>query len=172
METEELSYENEREMSGRIKKTYAVIDGLNGAFSRNDGIARLSNLIAISKRISNVYDFSEIIVDASSRHKIDNKSEFERLIKKGKVVLCPAGIDGDDLIWLRAKSLFEKGYLVSIVSNDMFPLRRSVEENIPIASVVISIFQDGDIYFLNRKPKDKIAPTVPLIEREIHLVGV
>ncbi len=172
METEEFSYENEREVSAQQKKTYAVIDGLNGAFSRNDGVARLSDLVAISKRISNEYDRYEIIVDASARHKIDNKTEFERLIKKGKVVLSPAGIDGDDLIWMRAKSLFKKGYLVSIVSNDMFPVRRSMEENISISSVVISIFYDGEIYFLKRKPRGKIPASAPLMESEIHLVEV
>jgi len=172
MQTEEFSYENESEPGSHKKETFAVIDGLNVAFSRNDGTARLSDLLAIGKRISNEYDRFEILVDASARHKIDNKSEFERLIKRGKIVLCPAGIDGDDLIWLRAKSLFKKDYLVSIVSNDMFPVRRSVEENVPISSVVVSIFHDGEIYFLNRKSKDKITATVPLRESEIHLVEV
>ncbi len=172
METEVLSYKNEREVNPQKKETYAIIDGLNGAFSRNDGIARLSDLVAIGKRISSEYDRFEIVVDASARHRIDNKIEFERLIKKGKVILCPAGIDGDDLIWIRAKSLFEKGYQVSIVSNDMFPMRRSIEENISVASVVISIFPDGEIYFLSRKSKTKIATREPTIESEIHLVEV
>ena len=132
MESEEVVCLKEKKIDDVNRETYAVIDGLNVAFSRNDGVARLSDLIAVAKTISGKFSKYETIVDASARHRIDNKVELEHHIENGKITLCPAGIDGDDLIWSRAKSLYEKGFKVSIISNDMFPVRRRKEESIPI----------------------------------------
>lgn len=129
---------------------YAIIDALNGAYSRNDGKARLSDLLSIAKLLNKEYDRIEIIADASARHKIDNKSEFERLVRAGKIQLCPAGVDGDDLIWMRAKSLSTKEHSVTIISNDMFPIRRAKGEHTSISNKVVSIFPDGEIYFIER----------------------
>ena len=123
-------------------------------------------------RISKDYFKYEIIADASARHRIDNRVEFERLVKNGKIVLSPAGIEADDLIWMRARSLYEMGYEVSIISNDMFPLRRSEEENIPILSVTVSRFNDGRIYFLTRRHKAPFQAKHKPMNTEICFVGI
>ena len=170
MEAEEFGYNRGTEVSSQQKKTYAVIDGLNVAFARNDGVARLSDLVAISKHISNEYDKFDIIADASARHKIADQIGFDSFVKRGKIQLCPAGIDADDLIWMRVKSLCKKGYQVSIVSNDMFPVSRSKKEGICVASVVVSIFHDGDIYFITRNINRYPIVKAPLTGGEVHLV--
>lgn len=166
MEIEQQTYEDRREVNVREKQTYAIIDGLNAAFSRGDGVARLSDLMAISNRVKEEYCKYEIIADASARHRIDNRGEFVHLVKIGKIVMGPAGIDGDELIWKRAKSLEEKGYEVSIISNDKFPARRSITENVPISSVVFSFFSEEDIYFFKRNPNKKIKPEKPIVTVE------
>ncbi len=172
MEKDKCGNKKEGELSVVKSETYAVIDGLNMAFARNDGTARLSDLLSIYKRASKEYDKIEIIIDASARHIIDDKTGLENLIRKGKIVLGPAGIDGDDLIWLRASSLYEKGNIVSIISNDMFPIRRSVDENIPVESVATSMFQDGEIYFLKRTTRHKNKDTMHSLKSRVHLVEV
>lgn len=172
MDNEKFGSANIGEKGDQISKKYALIDGLNGAFSRNDGKARLGDLLSISRTLKDEFDYVEIIADASARHKIDNKIEFERLIRDGRVQLCPAGVDGDDLIWIRAKSLTDKGHVVTIVSNDMFPIRRARIEKVSVSSMVVSIFPDGQVYFLERSTtmKDHHNPstggTVQLIEIE------
>jgi hypothetical protein len=172
METANRCNEKESGLSIVKSETYAVIDGLNMAFARNDGIARLSDLFSIYKYASTRYDKIDIIIDASARYRIDDKTSLENLIRKRKIVLGPAGIDGDDLIWLRARSLYEKGNIVSIISNDMFPVRRSIQENIPVESIAISMFQDGEIYFLKRTTRNKNKDTMRSLKSIVHLVEV
>ncbi len=127
-----------------------IVDGLNVAFARNSGKARLSDLMNTVKLLEQTYSVVEVVVDASARHRIDDIDMLEELIKAGKIVLCPGGIEADELIWKRAISLIDAGREVTIITNDMFPIRRAEKESRKISNIAVSIFPDGSIYLLPR----------------------
>ncbi len=121
---ENIGYNGDADSNIRQKaKRYALIDGLNIALSRNDKIARLLDLLLVESKLKEQFDAVEIIIDASARYVIDDRTNFDMLVEKSRIIMGPAGIDCDDLIWARAKSLVAKGHKVTIVSNDMFPVR-------------------------------------------------
>ncbi len=144
---------NNRNIKNETKR-YALIDGLNIAFARNDRKARLIDILSTKLSLKDRFDIVEIIIDASARYALDDKKNFDILVGGSKIIMCPAGIDCDDLIWARSKSLVAKGHEVTIVSNDMFPVRRAVIDNLDVSNLAVSIFPDGDIYFLKRNSKN------------------
>lgn len=129
---------------------YALVDGLNIAFARNGKKARISDLLNTIGTLEREYLFVEVVVDASSRYRIDDRDVLDELILEGRVILCPAGVEADELIWRRATSLNDDKKQVVIVTNDMFPTRRNKSENRQISNIAVSIFPDGTIYLLTR----------------------
>lgn len=148
------------------RKRIAIIDGLNVAYSKNDKRARLSNILAVEKTLKKTFDSVEIIVDASARHKIDDSNALEALIRKNKIFMCPANIDGDDLIWVRSATLAEHGASVWIVTNDRFPVAKSEKSGIFVRNLTTTIWPSGEIYILERNIKyiEVIDSSTPDIE--------
>ena len=144
--TEELSEDSR-------PRSVAIVDGLNVAYSRNDNHARFEDIIRTEKLLSQHFDEVEIFIDASGVHKIDNKKALEDLITKGKIVLCPARIMADDIIWLRGQSLAKMNYIVWIVTNDMFPMTRHYDKEGRIRNLTVTMMRSGDIYLLEREIK-------------------
>lgn len=70
------------------------------------------------------------LADASLRHKIDRKEEFEGLLADGVVTQVPAGTSADDFLWQLWKSHRAKGTRAVIVTNDRFPIDRAREDGI------------------------------------------
>jgi hypothetical protein len=130
---------------------YALVDGLNIAFSRNGRKPRLGDLLSTVKILERRYKIVDVVMDASVRHMIDDRDMLEELVSEGRIVLCPAGVEADELIWQRALSVGSKGKKVTVVTNDMFPIRRGERERRSLSNLAVSIFPDGEIYLLSRR---------------------
>ena len=133
---------------------YALVDGLNVAFARNSKKAIMADLLNTIGTLEKEYQCVEVVVDASSRYRIDDRDVLDELVLEGKIIQCPAGVEADELIWMRAIFLNEDKKQVVIVTNDMFPIRRNKRENRRISNVAVSIFPDGKIYLLPRDNKE------------------
>ncbi|MHB1901382.1 MAG: NYN domain-containing protein [Cuniculiplasma sp.] len=151
------------------EKRIAIVDGLNIAYSRNDRKARLADIIAVEKTLKRHFDSVEIFIDASARYKIDNNKAMEDLIKKNRIILCPAKISADDVIWVRAASLVENGVNVWIVTNDLFPLGRSQKNGILVGNLTVTIMPSGETYLLERNVKYLEVMNDTEIESQNHL---
>lgn len=116
----------------------------------------------IEKLLTERFGRVETFLDASGLHKIDDRKTLESLVTKGKMILCPARIRADDLIWLRSESLANRDYVVWIVTNDMFPMFRSNKKGPGIRNLTATIMRSGDIYLLEREVK--YLETKPVME--------
>ena len=131
--------------------TYVLVDGMNVALARNDNKkARLGDIMNILHKLEGSYDNIETYVDASIRHRIDDIKGLDALIRAGKIYLCPAGITADELIWQRALSLSKRGHESTIVTNDMFPVKKYSTEFANIRNLTAAIIKGGDIYLIER----------------------
>ena len=132
-------------------ETYALVDGMNVALARNDnGIARLGDILNIMHKLEGTYDNIETYADASIRYRIDDIRTLDSLVREGKIYLCPAGITADELIWQRAVSLSIRGVETTIVTNDMFPVKRYSVETRNIRNLTAAIIKGSDIYLIER----------------------
>ncbi|MHA1281981.1 MAG: NYN domain-containing protein [Promethearchaeota archaeon] len=100
-----------------------ILDGSNIAHFKNDnqGKPQIKNIIIALKYFEELnlkenIEF-EILIDAALRHKIDDKSKFEKLIKQGKIIQCPKG-EKADLFIIEYLKIHPSNTF--IVSNDMF----------------------------------------------------
>ena len=102
---------------------YIILDGSNIAFYKrtHNKKAKYSNLktaIEFLKKLEEKYSIKwEIIVDASLRHRIDEKDKLEFDIKTGKINQCPNKAEADGFILSFFKRHPER---TIIVSNDNF----------------------------------------------------
>lgn len=146
-------FDTESTTEGTKIGSVAIMDGLNVAYSRNDHHARLGDLVKIENVLNKHFDRVETFVDASGLYTIDNRKILEDMITKGKIVLCPARIRADDLIWTRGMSLANKGVKVWIVTNDMFPVNRSQGVSQRLRNLTVTMMRTGDVYLLEREIK-------------------
>ncbi len=72
-------------------------------------ILRLSGLSAVT------------LVDASLRHRIDDKESLETMIRSGQVTQTPAGRTADEFLVQLALRIREQRKSVYILTNDTFP---------------------------------------------------
>ena len=132
-------------------ETYALVDGMNVALARNDNSeARLGDILNIIHKLEEAYDNIETYADASIRYRIDDIRTLDSLVREGKIYLCPAGITADELIWKRAVSLSIRGVETTIVTNDMFPVKRYSVETRNIRNLTAAIIKGGEIYLIER----------------------
>ncbi len=136
--------------SGNLE-TYAIVDGMNVALARNDKHkARLGDILNMIHKLEETYDNIETYVDASIMYRIDNINNLKSLINKGKIYQCAAGITADEVIWQRAVDLSKKGYKSTIITNDMFPVKKYSDESRNIRNLTAAIIKSGDIYLIER----------------------
>ena len=136
-----------------MDKLYIMVDGSNVALSRrtNKKKAKFHNLeliIELLRKLEKIHSIEwEIVVDASLRHRIDDKNALEKLIKIGIITQCPKCIKADEFIIEFFKRHPEN---TVIISNDFFD-----EYNIPnlIVHRFIIVF---DEILLNPKLEEKL----------------
>ena len=132
-------------------ETYALVDGMNVALARNNnGKARLGDILNVIHNLERSYDCIETYADASIRYRIDDIRTFDSLVREGKIYLCPAGITADELIWQRAISLSQRRWETTIISNDMFPVKKYSAELTKIRNLTVSIIGGNEIYLIER----------------------
>jgi hypothetical protein len=92
----------------------ALVDGANVAHA-SESDARLRNIQLICSKLEEEGYEPIIVVDASLRHRIDERGEYERMVEAGEIRQTPAGTDADYFILSFARELD-----AAIVSNDRF----------------------------------------------------
>jgi hypothetical protein len=106
-----------------MDKVYIIVDGSNIAFYKrtHNKKAKYNNLAIVKdflKDLSKKFPICwETIIDASLRHRIDDKDSLEKDIKKGLIAQCPDKIEADKFI-LEFFSRHPENTL--IISNDNF----------------------------------------------------
>ena len=121
-----------------MDKVYIIVDGSNIAFYKrtHNKKAKYNNLEIIKdflKDLSKKFPICwETIIDASLRHRIDDKDALENAIKKGLITQCPDKIEADKFI-LEFFSRHPENTL--IISNDNFKEYKS--DNLVIFKFVI-----------------------------------
>ncbi len=86
----------------------AVVDGSNAAWQAPDsaGRPRLDNLLALRHELLGLGYFPLFVyVDAALPHQIDRRSDLERLVARGEVLVADPGTDADDAILRHARDL-------------------------------------------------------------------
>src|SRR3990172_1640732 len=96
-----------------------IVDASNVARSLR-GEGRLALLTSVLGYLSGLGYRVIAVADASLRHVIDRREEFERLVTDGPVVQAPAGASADEYISAVARRYVNAGRRVLIVSNDRF----------------------------------------------------
>ncbi|MFX1340725.1 MAG: hypothetical protein ACFFDK_19095 [Promethearchaeota archaeon] len=105
------------------KKKIVLVDGSNIAFFNptRKGLGRFDNLqafISYLNKIKKKKSFEyQILVDASLKHKINNKKKLESAINTGKIIQCPSQTEADYFILEYFKRHEDN---VIIISNDNF----------------------------------------------------
>jgi hypothetical protein len=92
----------------------ALVDGANVAHSGEEG-ARLDNILLICEKLEEEGLEPIVVVDASLRHAIDERGEYERMVEAGRIRQAPAGTNADYFILSFARELD-----ATVVSNDRF----------------------------------------------------
>ncbi len=77
-----------------------VVDISNILYPNEDGQAKLKNFHLVKEALKKRVPTASIIslADANTRHRVDAKAEYERLIKEGQIVQTPAGEQADHYI--------------------------------------------------------------------------
>lgn len=98
-----------------------IVDASNVAFGgRNSGgKPRLSFLLEVVAQIPRTRYEVQVIADASLKHRIDNKQEYENLVRKGTFLQVPAGRSADQFIALLVRKRKAEGQQVRILTNDL-----------------------------------------------------
>jgi hypothetical protein len=102
--------EDDDDASGRV-----LVDASNVAHSTEGGQARLANIEAVQRKLREEGFEPLIVADASLRHQIDRKTDYERLVNGGLVHQAPAGTDADYFILSFAREMDAR-----ILTNDRF----------------------------------------------------
>ena len=92
-----------------------LVDGSNVAHSSEGEQAILANIVAVCDKLREEGYEAVVVVDAALRHKIDDRTGYERMVDGGTIRQAPAGTDADYFILSFARELD-----ASIVSNDRF----------------------------------------------------
>ena len=100
-----------------MAKHLIVVDGANVAWNEQtkDGKPKVSNIVAMRKRLEQDGFDPIIIIDARLRHDIDDADQLEALIDGQHVRQSPAGTDADYFVLKTAKQQDAQ-----FVTNDTF----------------------------------------------------
>jgi replication-associated recombination protein RarA len=94
-----------------------VVDGSNIAHLEKsaEGKPKLSNILAVRKRLRDLGYRPVIIVDASLYHHIDNADQLHTMIERDEIKQAPAGTDADYFVLKTAQ--LERA---RVVTNDQY----------------------------------------------------
>ncbi|MEM2618809.1 MAG: hypothetical protein QW356_04925 [Candidatus Hadarchaeales archaeon] len=80
-----------------------VVDGSTVLYNGGSQ-PHLQNLLLLMEELERRGARFEVYCDASIRHKVDDKKQYEKLVREGKIVQCPAGTQADKWILKRAEA--------------------------------------------------------------------
>ena len=158
-----------------------IVDASNVAFGGSHGgrRARLDLLVEVVSQIPRAGCELKVVADASLRHRIDKREEYEGLVGDGFFLQAPAGRSADQFIALLAKKRQTEGQQVRVLTNDLLRQYPNLE-SMRITFLEISV---GEVVFdpplgtLNprRTPTEPAIDMVPgvtsepaVVEEEAH----
>ncbi len=141
------------------KGPFVLVDGSNVAWA---GYCRprLRNIAAIREQLQCVTSRVIVMVDASLRHRIDDRETLEAMIQAGDLVQVPAGRQADEFLLNLASRLQSRGETVHVLTNDRFP-----EKNDPAISRIAYL-----IVNLNGEEEWLFSPTLDSIRESGGIV--
>ncbi len=127
-----------------------VVDASNVAYhiKNEESQPQMVNILAAVKALEESEDEFVIIADASLRHEIDNKEEFDKLLENDNVEEVPPGNDADHFILDIAYN--EKA---KILSNDKFRDYADEFKNINSFRIPFTIKNNRLFFGRSKKPK-------------------
>lgn len=98
-----------------------IVDASNVSFGTSYAKSRpmLSTLRAVLAMLPTANLEVKVIADASLRHKIDSREDYERIIRSGEVIQAPAGRSADQFIAHLARKRMANHQRVYILTNDL-----------------------------------------------------
>jgi hypothetical protein len=106
---------DKREADDKAGTGRVLVDASNVAHATEGGEARLANIEAVQRKLREEGFEPLIVADASLRHQIDRRADYERLVDDGLVHQAPAGTDADYFILSFAREMDAR-----ILTNDRF----------------------------------------------------
>lgn len=133
------------ETRGDSDPPLVIVDASNVALDGRSGgaKARLSFLLEVVSQIPEPTCEVIVIADASLRHRIDDREEYEKLVNSGVILQAPAGRSADRFAALLARRRRSMGQLVYVLTNDL------LRENPDLGSLRVTFLEtrDGEVIF-------------------------
>ena len=151
---------------GRMN-TLLIVDASNVAFG-NAGAMRtpiLANLTEVLAMLTEADLEIKAIADASLRHKIDRREDYEQIIQLGRVIQAPAGRSADQFIAQLARKRKAEGQNAYILTNDLFRQCPDLEQ----FRVTFLMIAEREIIF--DPPLETLLSTTREGTREAHRAG-
>ncbi|MGB7123390.1 MAG: hypothetical protein WBE40_00820 [Thermoplasmata archaeon] len=148
-----------------------IVDASNVAFGGSHGgrKARLDLLLEVVSQIPGAGCEIKVVADASLRHRIDKREEYEGFVRDGFFLQAPAGRSADQFIALLAKKRQGEGQEVRVLTNDLFRQHPNLE---PMRITFLEI-SDGEVVF--DPPLGTLnpcrTPTEPAVDGELGVTS-
>lgn len=142
--TTEKNSTNDKTTVGRAKPLL-IVDASNVAFGNSGGGKKpcLAPLQDILREIPKGAYELKMIADASLRHRIDRREEYENLVRSGEVLQTPAGRSADQFMAQLARKRKAEGQKVQVLTNDLL---REYPDLEPVR-VTFLFVGDGEVVF-------------------------
>jgi hypothetical protein len=148
-----------------------IVDASNVAFGGSHGgrKARLDLLLEVVSHIPRAGCELKVVADASLRHRIDKREEYEGFVRDGFFLQAPAGRSADQFIALIVKKRQAGGQQVWVLTNDLLRQHPNLE---PIRITFLEI-SEGEVVFdpplgtLNPRR----GPTEPAVDGELGVTS-
>ena len=146
------------EASGRRALPLLVVDASNVAFGSSGSVRKpcLATLMEVLSKIPSAGYEVRVLADASLRHRIDKREEYEELVRAGKILQTPAGRPADQFIAHLTKKRMLEGQKVLVLTNDMLREHSDLEA----LRVTFLLVDKGEVIF------DPPLENMPVTRRE------
>jgi hypothetical protein len=158
-----------------------VVDASNVAFGCSHGgrKARLDFLLNVVSQIPKAGCELKVVADASLRHRIDKREDYEAFVREGFFLQAPAGRSADQFIVLLVNKRQAEGQQVRVLTNDLLRQHPNLEPQ----RITFLEISEGEVVFdpplqtLNppRTPTETaregelgVASEAPVVEDGVH----
>jgi hypothetical protein len=122
-----------------------IVDASNVAFGGSHGgqKARLDLLLEVVSQVPKAGCELKVVADASLRHRIDKREEYEGFVRDGFFLQAPAGRSADQFIVLLVNKRQAEGQQVRILTNDLLRQHPGLE---PMRITFLEV-SEGEVVF-------------------------
>jgi hypothetical protein len=130
---------------GKRALPLVIVDASNVAFGNSGGVRRptLAALNLVLEKIPGKDYEVRVLADASLRHRIDRREEYEALVRSGVILQTPAGRSADQFMAHLARKRRSEGQKVLILTNDLLRQNPDLE---PLRATFL-VVEEGEVIF-------------------------